>query len=90
MKSVILFRKNIDNEKEFEIAKKYFNVSEYRNGINDSYVIGRYSTLPFYKELEEDLKINNSVLANSYKQYKWIADFEWYNDLKQFTFRNMV
>lgn len=85
-KVVILFRKDNTTEEEFEIAKKYFEVIEQRNGIKDALVIGRYSTLPYYKELEEDLKINNSKLINTYSQYNWVANFDWYELLKDFTF----
>jgi hypothetical protein len=89
MNKSILFRRELSAEDEFENAKQYFsvgNVIEQRNGIKDSLVIGRYSTLPYYKELEEDLLINNSKLVNSYRQYSWIANFDWYEALKNYTF----
>ena len=85
MKPTILFRKDIDSEEEFEIAKKYFNVVESRMEIKNSLVIPRYSALPFYKELENDLEYNNSKLINSYKQHKYIADFEYYYDIEDLT-----
>lgn len=87
MKPVILFRASLAEEEELLTAKKYFEVVEQRNSIKDSYVIGRYSTLPYYKELEEDLKVNNSILVNSYEQYNWIANFDWYEQLEEFTFK---
>lgn len=86
-KPTILFRKDITTEEEFEIAKQYFDVVEFRSDAKDSLVFGRYSTLPFYKELEQDLKNQNSELINSYKQYNWIADFEWYEVLEEYTFK---
>lgn len=43
-------------------------------------VVGRYSVLPFYQELENDLDLMCAKLVNSYKQHKWIADFEWYSE----------
>jgi hypothetical protein len=55
----ILFRKGIDlqHEEEFNIARKYFNVVEYRSHCPQAHnIIGRYSLLPFYQELEVDLK----------------------------------
>lgn len=85
MKPIILFRKDIDSEEEFEIAKNYFNVVESRMEIKDSLVIPRYSALPFYKELENDLEYYNSKLINSYKQHKYIADFEYYNNIEDLT-----
>lgn len=87
MKPIILFRKDISTEKELEIAKKYFDVKELRSEIKNSLVIGRYSTLPYFKELEADLVNQNSILINSYKQYNWIANFDWYEPLKEFTFK---
>lgn len=85
-KPVILFRASLAEEEEIIVARKYFEVIEQRNDIHDSFVVGRYSTLPFYLELEKDLKINNSELLNSYQQYNWIANFDWYEPLKEFTF----
>ena len=49
-------------------------------------VIGRYSVVPFYKELEEDLKYRNCDLINTYSQHRWIADLrEWYQDFEDIT-----
>ena len=88
MKNVqILFRKDLATEDEFISAKKYFNVVEYRSEASNSLVFGRYSTLPYYKELEHDLKNQNCELINSYKQYNWIANFDWYEPLQEYTFK---
>jgi hypothetical protein len=70
MEIKILFRKDLDTEGEFEIAKQYFPVVESRMNIHDSLVLARYSALPFYNELEEDLTYNNSKLINSYRFLK--------------------
>ena len=85
----ILFRQSIAEENEIAIAKKYFSVVENRVKINDSFVIGRYSVLPYYKELEDDLRYNRSILINSYKQHCWIANFEYYEQLKDYTFETV-
>lgn len=84
---VILFRAALAEEEELTTAAKYFNVYRHRSEVPpNSLVIGRYSTLPWYKELEEDLKTNNSELINSYSQHRWIADLkEWYEDFKDIT-----
>lgn len=86
-KSVILFRKDIDTEEELSVAQKYFNCYEFRSQIDkNSIVIGRYSVLPFYKELEAELNLKNSSLINSFKQHNYIADiFQWYDDLREYT-----
>lgn len=86
MQPVILFRKEISFVDEFEIAKKYFNVVEQRCACPaNSMVIGRYSVLPYYLELERDVKLLGGQLINSNEQHRWIADFEYYNDLKEYT-----
>ena len=84
---VILFRASLTEESEVLSAKKFFPVYENRTKIPpNSLVIGRYSCLPFYKELEEDLEINGSCLINSHAQHIWIADLkEWYQDFEDIT-----
>lgn len=83
----ILFRKEFDDGSEMNIAQKYFDVRNYRTHIpKNSLVIGRYSCLPYYQELEEDLKTCNSYLINSFKQHKYVANFEYYEDIKDYTF----
>lgn len=74
---------------EFQIASNCFHqrVFKFRSEIpENSLVVGRYSVLPFYRELEEELKLKNSALINSYSQHRYIADItQWYIDLKKFT-----
>lgn len=85
---VCLFRDDQSNREEYEVAQKYLNTVNRRSLVpDDSLVIGRYSVLPYYKELEDDLKNRGSQLVNSYRQHRYIADFEWYEDLKDLTFR---
>ncbi len=85
---VILFRKDYSTEDECIIAKKHFDLVEYRSEIpKNSIVFGRYSTLPFYRELEMDVKNVGSELINSFEQYSWIANFDWYEPLKKHTFK---
>jgi len=84
---VILMRTSLAEESEFEVAKKYFPVYRLRSQIpENSLVIARYSALPYYLELEEDLKANGSELINTYYQHRWIADLrEWYQELEGLT-----
>lgn len=85
---VILFRKQDHSyDKEIEVASKYFNVVLSRaHAPKDSLVIGRYSVLPFYKELEEDLAYNNSRLINTYRMHRYMADISsWYYDFEDIT-----
>ncbi len=88
MTPVILFRlPDRHYEAELEVARKYFPVLTSRmTAPKNSLVIGRYSVLPYYKELEEDLEYNGSRLINSYRMHRYIADLsEWYLDFMDIT-----
>lgn len=88
MKPVILFRSDNsdDANQEMEIAMQHFPVYRYRSQIPDnSLVIGRYSVLPYYRELEKDLNTNRSKLINTPREHEWIAEFDYYHDMKEFT-----
>jgi len=51
-------------------------------------VIGRYSVLPFYLELENDLRVAGTKLINSYRQHRYVADRKNYvYHLKELTFK---
>ncbi len=80
--AVILFRKSLAEEDEFEIAKEYFDVYELRNSLPPkSTVIARYSALPYYKELEDEVKHIGGSLVNSYAQHRFIADCTQYAEV---------
>lgn len=81
----LLFRQDDSNQEEFEEAKKHFEVVEHRTACKDSKVIGRYSVLPYYKELETDLKNLGSTLVNTTAQHEYIADFQYYYDIEDHT-----
>lgn len=83
--AVILFRKGIAEEGEFEAAKRHFNVVERRTNCSNAYVIPRYSALPYYLELEDDLANRGCQMINSYAQHKYIANFEYYYDVVKYT-----
>lgn len=74
----ILFRDSLAEENELAICREYFgcmNVTPFRSQtLTHSTVIGRYSVLPFYEELEQELKFKASKLINSYQQHLWMAD----------------
>lgn len=86
MKKVILFRNELALEDEILSAKKYFDVYESRMEIpKNSLVIGRYSVLPFYKELERDLLMYQSQLINNFKEHSYIAQMDYLEDIKDYT-----
>lgn len=85
-KPIILFRNSMAEENELEICSKYFDVITSRSDkrLQKSHlVIGRYSVLPYYSELVDDIR--PSYLINSYQAHKYIANFEYYNMLKDVT-----
>ncbi len=49
-------------------------------------VVGRYSVLPFYRELEADVLARGARLINTARQHEYVADIRnWYHDLARFT-----
>jgi hypothetical protein len=84
---VVLFRPNIADEGEEASAREYFTVYTYRAEIpKGSLVVGRYSFLPFYNELEKDVELLGSQLINSYRQHRYVAELEYAEDLADVTF----
>jgi len=87
---IILFRGDFgdDARAELSVAQAEMKVTESRVGLEDRLVIGRYSVLPYYRELEQDLAAQGSRLANTLRQHQWIADFHWYETLVDMTPRS--
>lgn len=84
----ILFRSDLSGEAEaeLEIAARYFPVIRQRTEAKlGTVIIPRYSSLPYYKELEIDIKNRGSKLINSTEQHNYIANFEYYGDVQEFT-----
>lgn len=82
----ILYR-DIFKSNEFKIASKYLPTTDSILDIKENdLVIGRYSVLPFYKEVERDINRLNAKLINTYEQHLYLADLEnWYKDLQHLT-----
>lgn len=76
MRPVILFRRGLCDAAELRaIRQSGFRAADRRSAVpRDCTVIGRYSVLPYYRELEEDLAAVGSALINTYAQHRWIAD----------------
>ncbi len=84
----LLFRKDLGTLDEFDFCKRHFNVVENRSDIlPNSLVIPRYSALPFYKELEYDVRKLGGKLINTHEQFNYIANFEYYHDIEKYTFK---
>jgi len=85
---VILFRRSLEEEGEFEVARQVLgsDVVEFRSEVPEGQlVVGRYSVLPFYHELQKELALRNSRLVNSYAQHQYIANMEWARTLEGLT-----
>lgn len=78
--AVVLFREDLDTENELAVCKSIMATYAYRTDIpSGSLVVGRYSVLPFYKELDRELTSKGSRLINSYSEHCWISDLQnWY------------
>lgn len=76
-------------DEELKAAQKHFVCLKQRSHVGGSeLVIGRYSVLPYYKELEEDLGSKGSRLINSHIQHRYVADlWNYVHDLGSLTFR---
>lgn len=87
MQPIILYRNDLDWKQEENIVKKYFSCIDKRTQITvDNLVIPRFSALPFYKELENDINYVGARLINTYDQHRYVADLvNWYYDLYEFT-----
>jgi hypothetical protein len=85
MNPVLLFRKELATRYELRFAEKYLPIEESRMNCRDRLVIGRYSVLPFYNELDRDLRLIGSRLINSLDEHRWITSFDYYRELKEFT-----
>lgn len=89
--NVVLFRGGYwADEGELPTAQSVMPVYQYRTQIPaGSLVIPRYAALPFYQELEHDVKILGSRLINTYAQHRFVADFwQWYLLLQDLTPRS--
>lgn len=87
MKPVVYIRGALAEEEERVAAAKHFHTVGHRGAVPpDSLVIARYSALPFYDELVDDLGESGSKLLNSKVQHDYTANLRnWYYDLGDVT-----
>ncbi len=85
MDPVLLVRPEFITKYELKFAEQHLPVATSRAACRNRLVIGRYSVLPFYREVEADLRVNGCPLVNSLAQHSWIANFEYYKQLKDVT-----
>jgi hypothetical protein len=88
MKPVILFRSHFGEDGESDLAAQHLPLVGLRAAVPPgSLVVGRYACLPYYAELAADLALGGSRLINSVDQHNYIANFEYYEDIKDHTFQ---
>ncbi len=77
----VLFRTSLAEESEASVCSQHLCTVTSRMVVPaNATVIGRYSVLPYYDELSQDLARVNSQLINSPRDHRWIADvMEWAN-----------
>jgi hypothetical protein len=85
MEPVLLVRRELMSNYEYQFAERHFPIVESRVLCRDRLVVGRYSVLPLYAELDRDVQLLGSRLINSYDQHRWIASFEYYDALRDYT-----
>lgn len=79
-----------ENYKEMVVASRYFECRQSRIIFGkqpNTQVIGRYSVLPNYLQTQYDLNLISMRLINTYAQHQYVANFEYYEDLKDLTFK---
>lgn len=76
---VVLYRNIEDDTQERDICACLMPTTSFRSAIKPgSIVLGRYSVLPYYDELEKELSSRGSRLINSWREHRFIADaIEW-------------
>lgn len=76
-----LFRPSLAEAAEMEAARQAgFICFTQRTSYHEEHpclVVARYSALPYYRELEEDLETLGSKLVNSSREHEWIAHMDW-------------
>jgi len=87
MTTRILYRHGYDWSLEAEAAQKYFDCIDSRMKVESGdLIIPRFSALPFFKELEDDVCLSGARLINSRLEHEYIADLgQWYTDLEEIT-----
>lgn len=80
-------RASLAEDDELRECRKHFTVYESRVKVPaNALVLGRYSALPYYAELEADLAESGSKLINTHAEHRYVADLKrWYRDLAGLT-----
>jgi hypothetical protein len=90
MRSVILQRSSLAEEAEVRAMFAVFGADRVLSSRTQvrpgDLVIGRYSVLPYYEELDADVRLSGGALINNLAQHRYIADIsQWSRDLEGLT-----
>lgn len=79
MNPVVLFRDTLAEEGELAVCHRHFHTYRSRMEIpRESLVVCRYSALPFYQEMETDIRLLDSRMINTWREHQFIADvMQW-------------
>lgn len=81
----ILYKKCESWQDELPYIKKYKSSRFITDTPRDSVIVGRYSVMPYYSDVEEELRVTkNSCLINSVEQHNFITGMEWIDILDTF------
>lgn len=90
--ALILYRNNLVEEKELSVMKSYFSAfssfQELKNSPDFNYkgiIIPRFRATPFPNEIEDFVQSYGFTLINSVKQHRYIANFDYYYDIEEYT-----
>lgn len=81
----LLVRESLIDEDELHALKSNGDVCFYSSELKPGLVFGRYSVLPFYDWVYEDLKRMGANLVNSPSEHRWIANFRYYDVIRDYT-----
>lgn len=83
MRPVVLFRPPDMDEDEIVASTEFFPTFRERTRIQkDDLVIGRYSVLPFFADIQADVDHVGATLINNRKQNRYVSDMRnWVEDL---------
>lgn len=86
MDTVVYLREPVAGDGERQAAECHFAVVTQRGDVPDNVlVIPRFSLLPYAAEVHYDLEKRGCRFANTLQQHRWIASFDWYDDLREHT-----
>jgi len=83
--TTVYYRNSLIEKEELDVIKKLFPVTDCIVGIKNDLVIARFSCVPFFKEVEQALQTQNSRMLNSFREHNYIASFDYYYDVEEFT-----